>query len=287
MSKTGLSRRDFLKIAGISTAATVFIGGGGIVYGRFVESSWVQVKKVALRLPRLQPAFDGFRLAHISDIHMDGKGMTRDYLRTVCGLISDQKVDYVAITGDFVTRHAEDFVEDLNVELTSLAARLPVVAVLGNHDHWTNAGLVREMLKFSGVVNVSNGVLTLERDGDLLHLCGVDDVWEKQHRIDRVLAKLPAEGAAILLAHEPDYAAESAKFGRFDLQLSGHSHGGQVVIPAFGPPLLPSLGQVYPAGQYQVGEMIQYTNRGIGTIEPRVRINCRPEVTIFTLHSSA
>jgi predicted MPP superfamily phosphohydrolase len=96
---------------------------------------------------------------------------------------------------------------------------------------------------------------------------------------------LPAEGCAILLAHEPDCADDSAATGRFDLQISGHSHGGQVSLPLIGPPVLPYLAQKYPSGLYQVGQMFQYTNRGVGMTPPYVRLNCRPEITVFTLES--
>ncbi|MBZ0286049.1 MAG: metallophosphoesterase, partial [Anaerolineae bacterium] len=87
------------------------------------------------------------------------------------------------------------------------------------------------------------------------------------------------------LAHEPDYADISAATGRFDLQISGHSHGGQVVIPFIGPPVVPPYSKKYPLGRYQVGTMIQYTNRGVGMISPAVRFNCRPEITVFTLRT--
>jgi hypothetical protein len=117
----------------------------------------------------------------------------------------------------------------------------------------------------------------------MLHLAGVDDVWESQDRLDLVLEALPDAGAAILLAHEPDFADVSAAAGRFDLQLSGHSHGGQVIFPLRGPLVLPRYARKYPIGLYQVGGMLQYTNRGLGMIPPRVRFNCRPEVTVFTL----
>ena len=84
-------------------------------------------------------------------------------------------------------------------------------------------------------------------------------------------------------AHEPDYADEVAADGRVSLQLSGHSHGGQVRLPFIGPPLLPYLGRKYPAGLYRVGGMWLYVNRGVGLISPPVRFNCRPEVTQLTL----
>jgi predicted MPP superfamily phosphohydrolase len=99
-----------------------------------------------------------------------------------------------------------------------------------------------------------------------------------------VVARLPAEGAAVLLAHEPDFADRSARSGRFDLQLSGHSHGGQVRL--FNQPLLPvPHGMKYRSGLYRVGKMIQYTNRGLGMGFPPVRINCRPEITVLTLRA--
>ena len=126
---------------------------------------------------------------------------------------------------------------------------------------------------------------TLERGGALLHVAGLDDVWEDKHRLDRVLDILPGEGGSILLAHEPDIADEVAATGRFDLQISGHSHGGQVVIPLVGPPRLPPYGQKYPLGHYRIGPegMHLYTTRGIGMIRPYVRFNCRPEITVYTL----
>jgi predicted MPP superfamily phosphohydrolase len=85
------------------------------------------------------------------------------------------------------------------------------------------------------------------------------------------------------LVHEPDFADVGAQTGRFDLQLSGHSHGGQINFPLLGPPLLPPCARKYPLGRYQVGEMNLYTNRGLGMVPPKVRINCRPEITVFTL----
>jgi len=109
----------------------------------------------------------------------------------------------------------------------------------------------------------------------MLHVAGVDDVWERQDRLDLVLKATPEAGAAILLAHEPDFADVSAATRRFDLQISGHSHGGQVIIPLRGPPLLPRYAKKYPMGLCQVGSMMQYTNRGVGMVPPRVRFNCR------------
>jgi len=106
-------------------------------------------------------------------------------------------------------------------------------------------------------------------------------------RLDEVIAHLEENSAAILLVHEPDFADESAATGKFDLQISGHTHGGQIVIPFLGPPVLPPSGRKYPSGLYKVGDMLQYTNRGVGTDTVSVRINCPPEITIFVLKRMA
>ncbi len=120
--------------------------------------------------------------------------------------------------------------------------------------------------------------------GSELHFAGVDDYLEDQDRLDLVLEQLPLPGAAILLAHEPDFADISAATGRFDLQISGHTHGGQIRFPMIGPIYIPTGGKKYPLGRYQINGMVQYTNRGIGTSAMQFRYNCPPEITVFTLH---
>jgi predicted MPP superfamily phosphohydrolase len=118
-----------------------------------------------------------------------------------------------------------------------------------------------------------------------LTLVGLDDVWERKHDLRAALAGVPDDECKLLLVHEPDYADEAAHYP-VDLQLSGHSHGGQINLPGYGRPVLPYLGQKYPAGLYQVGLMALYTNRGIGVISPPVRFNCPPEVTLLTLRAA-
>jgi hypothetical protein len=281
-----LSRRKFLKISLVTLVGTPIMLAAGYAYARDIEPQWVEVVYRELRLRRLHPAFDGYRLAQISDIHM-GTGMTAEHLLRVVEMVNQQQPDAVAITGDFIT-HGDmtAFSPGLIAGLSQLKARDGVFAVLGNHDHWTDRAGVRRVLRASGITELCNAVSTLQRGEAQLHLCGVDDYWERKSRLEDVLRALPEDGAAILLAHEPDFADISAATGRFDLQISGHSHGGQFILPILNRPVIvPRYGQKYPLGQYQVGSMIQYTNRGLGTILPAVRFNCRPEITVFTLRA--
>ncbi len=286
MYSRNVTRRSFLKLAGVLALRAAVVGAGGASYVAAVEPEWVEINPVGLGLPRLSPAFHGYRIAQISDLHM-GDWLDANKLAEIVALVNKQKPDMIVITGDFVTRHPEYVASDLAKSLSKLSAPDGVMAVLGNHDYRPGPDVIRHVMQDSGITNLSNGVHTLERASALLNIAGVDDVWQGKDRLDLVLNKLPKAGAALLLTHEPDFADISAATGRFDLQISGHSHGGQVNIPFLGPMRLPPLGRKYPLGLYRVGEMIQYTNRGIGMVYPHVRFNCRPEITLFTLSSSA
>ena len=241
------------------------------------------VVKVKIDIPGLPILFQGYRIVHISDIHY-GQWISEDRLKGVVGLINQEEPDIVAITGDFVSYSAGN-VEDLIPALKGIRPRDATVAVLGNHDYWLDVKRVRSILSESSIIELNNDVYTVTREGYALHIAGIDSVTVKKNRLDKMLQKLPPNGPAILLAHEPDFADISAETKRFSLQLSGHSHGGQFVIPKFGTPFRGDSFKKYPLGRYQVGEMVLYTNRGIGTNAFWIRINCAPEITVIDLQS--
>jgi uncharacterized protein len=280
-----MTRRNFLKAVALGMAAMAATASSSTLYATRLEPAWIQVHEQPIRLPHLRgEGMLGLRIAQISDIHMGG-WMTPAHLGHVVDLLLARQPDLVVITGDFVTRHTDQDkdVADLAASLARLGREVPTYAVLGNHDYWRGADLLRNMLAEIHIHELRNSLVSLKRGDGVLHLAGVDDIWERHDRLERVLADLPAEGPAILLAHEPDFADTAAESGRFDLQLSGHSHGGQVVIPLLGPPVLPTLAKKYPSGLYQVGSMWQYTNRGVGMVSPSLRFNCPPEITLFTI----
>jgi uncharacterized protein len=276
--------KRFIRAAALGVLSIALIICGGLIYAQNIEPKWTEIAYVPVKIPRLAPAFEGYQIAQISDVHAD-QWMNRDRLKHIVTLINHLQPDAIAITGDFVTRDADVYEPNLVAAFKELAPKDLTVAVLGNHDHWTSQEVIRRMLKRSNIVDLSNSVATLQRGDSVLHLAGVDDVWTKHDRLDLVLEQLPAVGAAVLLVHEPDFADTSVATGRFDLQMSGHSHGGQVTLPFLGAPKLPPYGKKYSSGRYQVGNMVQYTNRGIGMVTPRVRFNCRPEITIFVLQT--
>ena len=241
------------------------------------------ISELPISVADLDPIFDGYRIVHFTDIHM-GHWISPDRLSGIIDLINQQNPDLVVNTGDFVSYVVDEYRELMVDAFRKIDAPDGSLAVLGNHDHWMGDHTVREILSVGNVTDLSNDVVTIQRGGAQLHIAGVDDVMVKANRLDTVMAKLPAEGPAIMLAHEPDFADETAVTNRFFLQLSGHSHGTQILLPKLGPVLRGTMFKKYPVGRYQVGNMVQYTSHGVGTHSFRVRINCPPEIVVVTLN---
>jgi uncharacterized protein len=253
------------------------------VYVHKIEPNWLEVTHHEIALPKLDRAFDGYRIVQITDLHA-GDGVSRAHLERVVELVNEQKPDLIVITGDHVSRKPRQHIDLLDT-LAKLKPRDLTLSVLGNHDVFNDAEPIRTAIKQAGIVLLENTIYTIHRDRATLHIAGVGDVFAEQDKLDLVMAQLPATGAAIMLAHEPDFADETAATSRFGLQLSGHSHGGQIRIPFYGG-YLPELARNYPIGRYQVKDMVQYTSRGIGTIKLYARFNCRPEISVFKLVAS-
>ncbi|MTK63119.1 MAG: metallophosphoesterase [Methanobacterium sp.] len=244
-----------------------------------------EVVPVTVEINGLDPEFNNYKIAHISDIHL-GQWISAKRIEGVVNLVNKQNPDIVAITGDSVSYVVNEPILDMLRHLKNLKPNDVTLAVLGNHDHWIGANEIRKVMTETGIIELENDVYTVKRGGAQLNIAGIDSVTLDKHDLNAVLNKLPEDGPAILLAHEPDFADISAATGRFSLQLSGHSHGGQMIIPGMGTPFRGSEFRKYPLGRYDVGDMVQYTNRGLGTNVFWIRINCPPEITILNLQSS-
>lgn len=280
------SRRRFLNLLA-KTAAAGLLGSLGLLEYVAFETTWFKLNRMTLSLKELPAAFEGLVVAHLTDLHIN-QWTTPQRFAEVVEMVNGQNPDVIAITGDFIdARTQPNQFPEMIAQLRKLQAREGVFAVLGNHDHWRDASLVRQMLAESGIRELSNQAAAIVRGGEELYIGGLDDYMENKQDLQALLKQLPEGACTILLVHEPDYADISANTGRFALQLSGHTHGGQVSVPFYGPPITPSFGHKYPRGLYQVGDMQLYTNTGIGMIPPLVRFNCRPEVAVFTLTSAS
>jgi len=277
-----VSRRRFLRWTLTGVGATTLACLGGSAYAAWVEPRRLTLERVTLTLPGLPPHLEGLRLALLSDLHR-GPCVEQEQIARAVEMSRAEAPDLVLLTGDFVYCSAA-FAASCAEELARLDPPGGVHACLGNHDHWTDPDRVASALEEAGVEVLRNRAVEVD---DGLWVAGVDDVWERHADLETALADVPAGATIVLLVHEPDFADTVAADGRVTLQLSGHSHGGQVRLPLLGPPVLPYLGRRYPAGLYHVGPMQLYVTRGVGLIVPPIRFNCRPEVTLLEMHPAA
>ena len=243
----------------------------------------IDLVDVNIELENLGWNFHNYRILNLADIHL-GQWINPDYLDELIDYVNTLNFDLVTLTGDYFSYNIKDYEIALASSLKKLESRDGKYGVLGNHDHWMGSDKIRDIFRQSDIVDLSNDVRILKRNGDEINLAGVDSCTVCADNLDRVLAKLNNEVPTILLAHEPDFAQQSSKTGKIDLQISGNSHGGQFIIPKFETtPFRGPNSTKYPVGLYKVGEMIQYTSKGLGTNSFRIRINCKPEITIITL----
>jgi predicted MPP superfamily phosphohydrolase len=244
-------------------------------------------------LPRWPDRLDGFTIALLSDFHYDPYFSIHP-LRAAIRLVNRLRPDLIALVGDFVSlpwgggddRKAALAAEPCASLLRQMTAPQGLWAVLGNHDDLTDPEHVTRALQAESIHVLANQSQAIERNGARIWLAGVDDVLSGTADLSKALRGVPSGEAVILLAHEPDFADEASRFP-IDLQLSGHSHGGQVRLPLLPPLYLPPMARKYVWGTYRLGLLTLYTTAGLGTIGVPMRLNCPPEITLLTLRPLA
>jgi predicted MPP superfamily phosphohydrolase len=248
------------------------------------ETGWYETSEYDVEVADLPLELDGLTILHLTDIHQSTV-INRDRLMELRAHIDQLQVDAIAVTGD-LTYHSTDM-SDLQDFFHDLPDRYPVLLVMGNHDYWDGGIPTLQPLLDEGIHLLRNDCFCLERDGARFIIAGLDNVWEEMDDLKGLLRRLPGDGPAMLMVHEPDVADQCAATGRFFLQISGHSHGGQICLPGGFAPVLPWMGQKYYRGYYLVDGMMVYTCRGIGMSKPFIRVNCRPEIVLYHFHPGA
>src|SRR5713226_4167880 len=212
-------------------------------YWRNAEQYVPVVEHVRVPIANLPVPLHGLTIAHLSDFH-SGPHVHAESLRHAAQMTMALRPDLIALTGDFVHRSV-DYAMSCADALSMLRAPLGVHVVLGNHDYWKNPKVVAAQLQRVGLAPMRNEARRLERDGAAFYLLGVDDVRHRHADLDKALRAVPNDAFKILLVHEPDFA-DFAQGANIALQLSGHTHGGQIRLPYLGALLLPSWGHKYP-----------------------------------------
>ena len=279
-----MDRRKFLKRAGVAALGS---GAAGAMVYPFLEAKWCRVVPQTIMLPNLPAAFRGTRIALLADIH-HGPFVPLSYIRYVVSMASDLKPDIALLAGDYVHRHHSYIAPGIE-ELGKLKAKLGRFAVRGNHDNHSyyddhayqpNSSAA---LADAGLPDLSNSGVWLQRGSARLRICGVGDLWTDRQNLDSALDDATECDAVVLLSHNPDFA-ETIRDRRVGLVLSGHTHGGQIVVPGMGAPIVPSrYGQKYLYGLVQAPSCQVFITRGVGTVTPPARFLCRPEVVLITL----
>jgi len=240
---------------------------------------------VTVALRGLGREFEGFTIGHLTDLHR-GLYVPASFIRRAVEAMNAAQPDLVVLTGDYLSR-SKQFLASSTQEVARLKAPSGKLAVLGNHDHWIDADEVaRQFTETAGCQVLRNESLTLMLGEGVLTFVGLDDPYTHHDDFDQAMATIPGESPTILLSHTPDTIEEASRRG-VSLVLAGHTHGGQIVVPGFGPPVPNStFGRRFVSGLHHHGSTAIYTNRGVGMAVLPVRLFCPPEVALITLKSA-
>lgn len=285
-SAFNISRRRFLK-AGLA-------GSGALaLYSGEIARHWIEITEPEIKLSNLPAAFDGLRVAQLSDIHLD-EFTEPFFLRMAIDRVNRLRPDVVLLTGDFVTYELlpKKFPRRAAWKCASILRQIECpqrYAVLGNHDVAIRGETVIDALSSIGVTVLRNSFTALQRGSSRIWLTGLDDAIEGHTDLDLTIPEFirnRTDEPVILLCHEPDvvdFVVPHPVGPSVKLMVSGHTHGGQVRIPGLGPINLPAWGKKYVEGLFRFGDLQLYVNRGLGTVGVPFRLNCPPEITLFTL----
>lgn len=285
------SRRRFLKAGVAGSVAAVTATGAWAFLG---APHHVEIVRVSMPIRDLPESLVGKTIVQISDLHV-GPVVDSSYIRDCLEIVSSLEPDIVAITGDFVSFDGFHRIDEV-VELLSdmQPGKLATVAATGNHDFggardgrtFTNrkaADVLTRKLDTIGIRMLRNSSVEIEG----LRLLGVDDFWGPCHELEETLSSGNVNRPSVMLCHNPDFVDQPGWESFRGWILSGHTHGGQARLPFCKPPILPIRNHDYIAGKVELpGKRTLYVNRGLGYLR-RVRLNVRPEITVFELSRAA
>lgn len=283
-----VTRRRFI---GESLAATALASSAGMAaYAVLFAPQRLQVRRYDAPIRDLPQELDGLKIAQLSDTHY-GPFMPLRYLEHVVAEVNALNADLIVCTGDYA--HKTPLAVRPGIELLrGLKAPLGVAAVLGNHDYWEGVNACRKVFNEIEIPLLENTSLSLGRAGlgaphdfkDRICLAGVVDLWTDEPDVAKAKSGVPENVPTILLSHNPDYAEVATPGPRVDLMLSGHTHGGQVRIPGWGTPIVPSrYGQKYSGGWVDGPHWPVIVSRGVGMAVLPLRFRVPPEVCVITL----
>jgi len=266
-------------------AAKLILAGaaGCLIDGFWIEPDLLSVTREDVKCKKLPPALNGLRICLLTDFHFL-PGTNDSLLDKIISQVRIEKPDLIALGGDYMSGDPS-VIQPLVEKLEKLRAKHGIFAVMGNHDGWRgNASVIRRQFEKKGISFLINQHSQLDIRGEKLAMAGTDFVWKGKPDPEKTLKGISKDIPVIALVHEPDYFDNMAARRDIQLQLSGHTHGGQCRVPVIGyAPRKVSFGQKYIHGTYTKGDSTLFVSRGVGTSGPRVRFACLPELVMLTL----
>jgi len=249
----------------------------------FLGPRRVVLRRETISIPGLGPGLQGLRIAHLSDFHC-GAYMTQAGLNRIFDRVWAEQPDLIVMTGDFIDYHPVAIFQLSGALGGRRAPPLGLFAVLGNHDYVGHGGAtIAKALERCGVRCLRNASVRVERNGAGIWLSGVDDFSYGETDFAAALQSVDGAEPKILLCHSPDLAGHARDYG-FDLMLSGHAHGGQIVLPIVGPSRVASThGRRFIGGTVRVDSTVLHVSRGVGMAGLPIRIGCPAEFSLLTL----
>ena len=281
-----MNRRDFLKKFTGSILAGIGVASGSFYYAHQMEPTMLEVKREKIISSKIPPAFHQFRIIQFSDTHI-GFHYSLEQLEELVHTVNHLNPHIIVFTGDLVDKPNEyKNYEQLSAILSMLKADYGKYWIYGNHDHGGyGTDLIKNVMERANFSLLQNNLQVIEKDFDRLNIAGIDDVMLGKPDLYKTLQNANPNLYTILLAHEPDFVEETINYP-VDLQLSGHSHGGQIRLPFVGHIYTPDYAEKYVKGKYDIGSQLTlFVNSGIGTTRLPYRFLCSPEIHIYTLFS--
>lgn len=274
-----MNRRTFIKLS-VSAGVLALLGS----YPILIERNIVTINRYRIFLDDLPKSFDGFTVAHLTDLHL-GTLVSESFIEGVVTKTNNLNTDIIACTGDYVhQRNTTKEIDTVWPILSKLRAKHGVYSVLGNHDHWADTGRSLYWLNRIGQ-NIRHKSTSITRGGEKLTIGGAGDFWEDEVNIDKAFAETQESECRILLSHNPDSIDQHFNT-KISFTLSGHTHGGQVRIPYYGAPVLPVKNKLYSSGVISTAKTKMFISRGIGWSIYPIRLNCYPEIAVLELRRS-
>lgn len=272
----------------------------------------IELNKILISINNLNPYLKDYKIGFISDIHL-GPYVSKHFLIKALEILKQNKIDLLLLGGDYINLPEPGLIRstfgvlrepdynvfkdsikylskkvfnDLALILKQYSPKDGIVGIYGNHDRWVNQNDCQESFSKNNISLLKNDKIIINRKNAQIEIAGVDDYWTGIPCLDKVVSSLKKDSVKILLNHNPDYiSVQSKKYNNnFDLILSGHTHGGQIRLPGVGALVTNTKDHNFVSGLNKIGKSNCYTSRGLGVVEIPHRINCKPEINIFTLN---